>query len=74
MMLKGDAHQLSKGFTNHLLAGSTSEYTGCGSGCRWGEYSSTEVAPSDATVGWGFNQVITGPSEAIWSTRAGEIN
>lgn len=75
LILKGVA-TLSGPFTANNIRFSSSEYTDCGasagSPCRWGDYSSTQIDPSNGAIGWGFNQVITGPSQFTgWSTRAG---
>jgi len=52
---------------------SASQYTGCGGGCRWGDYSSTQIDPSSTGRAWGFNQLVTGSSQFSWNTRAGLV-
>lgn len=41
--------------------------------CRWGDYSSTQIDPSNTGRAWGFNQLITGTSQFNWNTRAGQV-
>lgn len=40
--------------------------------CRWGDYSSITVDPLNGGRAWGFNQLISGPSQFNWFTRAAE--
>jgi len=46
--------------------------------CRWGDYSSTQIDPSNTAQAWGFNQLVTntpfGTSQASWITRGGLVN
>lgn len=55
------------------LGASPSQFTGCGSGCRWGDYSATQIDPSGDGTGWGFNQRITGTSEFDWTMETGSM-
>jgi hypothetical protein len=37
--------------------------------CRWGDYSSTQIDPSNTSRAWGFNELITGITQSEWETR-----
>ena len=37
--------------------------------CRWGDYSSTQIDPSNTSRAWGFNQLITGSLPSDWEAR-----
>ncbi|MCB1378349.1 MAG: hypothetical protein KDK89_08290 [Alphaproteobacteria bacterium] len=74
------AHLIFQGLNNtsaswvYSVAGtSTSEFTGCNTmargSCRWGDYSSTSMDPTDSAAAWGFNQLINGTSQFNWFTR-----
>lgn len=39
--------------------------------CRWGDYSSVQVDPSNPTSVWTFGEVVTGPSNFQWGTVGG---
>ena len=41
--------------------------------CRWGDYSATQIDPSDTSAAWGFNQLVTGTTSGNWTTQAGLI-
>jgi hypothetical protein len=47
--------------------------------CRWGDYSATQIDPSDTGRAWGFNQlVISGSiggagSQFNWNTRGAKV-
>ena len=41
--------------------------------CRWGDYSSTQIDPSNTVQAWGFNQLATGTTQFDWNTRAGRV-
>jgi hypothetical protein len=48
--------------------------------CRWGDYSATQIDPSNTSTAWGFNQLITNISpgepavtEFDWTTNAGQV-
>ncbi|HET6376308.1 MAG TPA: hypothetical protein VFF88_09685, partial [Methylocella sp.] len=41
--------------------------------CRWGDYSATQIDPSNTARAWGFNQLVTGTSSSNWNTRAGLV-
>ena len=41
--------------------------------CRWGDYSSTQIDPSNLARAWGFNELITGATQFNWTTRGGQI-
>jgi hypothetical protein len=49
---------------------STTQFTGCGGPCRWGDYSSVETDPANNGTAWGFNQIVTGTSQFNWGTSA----
>ena len=49
------------------------QFSGC-SPCRWGDYSSVTIDPSNNGSAWGFNQLVTGTSMFSWTTRAGKVN
>jgi len=57
----------------NTLVTSPSQFTGCGSGCRWGDYSATQVDPSGSGRAWGWNQFITGPTQFNWQMRVGQV-
>lgn len=61
-----------------LIGSSQAQMTGCARQpagvCRWGDYSSTQIEPGNARLGWGFNQLVDGTGSANqsrWTTRAG---
>jgi hypothetical protein len=61
-----------------LIGTSQAQMTGCASQppgvCRWGDYSSTQIEPGNAQLGWGFNQLVAGTgaaNQSRWTTRAG---
>jgi hypothetical protein len=39
-------------------------------GCRWGDYSSVQLDPSNLANAWGFNQMADDTSMYDWSTKA----
>jgi hypothetical protein len=41
--------------------------------CRWGDYSATQIDPSNTGRAWGFNQLVTGTVSNQWNTRAGLV-
>jgi hypothetical protein len=41
--------------------------------CRWGDYSSTQIDPSNTARAWGFNQLVTGTTQFDWNTRGGLV-
>lgn len=41
--------------------------------CRWGDYSATQIDPSNTGRAWGFNQLVTGTTSSDWNTRAGLV-
>lgn len=41
--------------------------------CRWGDYSSTQIDPSNLAQAWGFNQLMTGSTQFNWNTRGGRV-
>ena len=41
--------------------------------CRWGDYSATQIDPSNTATAWGFNQLITGSTEFDWTTNAAKV-
>lgn len=41
--------------------------------CRWGNYSATQIDPSNTARAWGFNQLVTGTRSSNWNTRAGLV-
>jgi len=41
--------------------------------CRWGDYSATQIDPSNTGRAWGFNQLVTGTTSFNWNTRAGLV-
>jgi hypothetical protein len=48
--------------------------------CRWGDYSATQIDPSNTATAWGFNQLITratagepGVTEFDWTTNAAQV-
>jgi len=61
------------GWTYDVIATSPQQYVGCSTGCRWGDFSSTQIDPSDNSKAWGFNQLVTGESELDWLNQAGLV-
>ena len=83
LIFRGDNANLS-GLTFSTVETSASQYatevtssgtTSCNAAakgaCRWGDYSSTQIDPSNTARAWGFNQLATGTTSANWNTRAG---
>jgi hypothetical protein len=64
---------LGAGFVFTTVETSATQFTGCGSACRWGDYSATQIDPTDTGRAWGFNQLVTGTSQFNWNTRAGKV-
>jgi len=58
-------------WTFGVVETSTAEFTGCP--CRWGDYSSVTPDPNNDGTAWGFNQLVTGPSQFNWKTVAGKM-
>jgi hypothetical protein len=54
--------------------GSTPCNSASGNNCRWGNYSATQVDPLNNARAWGFNQLVNGPTQNDWVTRAGHID
>jgi VCBS repeat protein len=72
-MLMFNGPNNADGWGFNLIATSGSQYVGC-SVCRWGDYSSTQIDPSNGILAWGFNQLITGPNQfSNWTTRAARV-
>lgn len=59
--------------TNFATASSTSCNASSRGSCRWGDYSSTQIDPSNTARAWGFNQLVTGTTQFNWNTRAGLV-
>jgi hypothetical protein len=60
------------GWVFNTVQTSATQFVGCGSGCRWGDYSATQIDPSNTGRAWGFNQLVTGSSQFSWNTRAAQ--
>ena len=60
-------------WTFSVVGTSAFQFTGCAP-CRWGDYSSITVDPTNSGSAWGFNQLATGTSQFNWTTRAGKVN
>src|SRR4051812_3772411 len=75
IVLKGPAASAT-GWVYDTIATSASQFTGCGTtrGCRWGDYSATQIDNTTSAAGgpraWGFNQLETGTSQFNWGTKA----
>jgi hypothetical protein len=41
--------------------------------CRWGDYSATQIDPSNTANAWGFNQLITNRTEFDWTTNGAQV-
>jgi len=54
------------------LGQSPAQFTNC-SPCAWGNYSATQVDPSNPKRAWGFSQLATGVNDIQWTVRAGEV-
>jgi hypothetical protein len=78
------------GWDLNVVATSPTQYTNDGNGnscntvpivatCRWGDYSATQIDPSNTARAWGFNQLIRNGSVSgagshfNWNTRAGMV-
>lgn len=65
------------GWVFNLVETSPVQFASCPTprGCRWGDYSSTQIDPSNGANAWGFNQLVASPGtdQFNWITRAGRI-
>jgi hypothetical protein len=67
----------------NLIATSASQFVTDGFGspcnqtdiqaCRWGDYSATQIDPSNTATAWGFNQLITNSTEFDWTTNGAQV-
>jgi hypothetical protein len=68
----------------YAINGAGTNYVRCNrtdiQACRWGDYSATQIDPSNTATAWGFNQLITGATagepgvtEFDWSTNAAQV-
>ena len=69
MLVFHGSNSSDRGWTFDVVATSLVPMS-CVSDCRWGDYSATQIDPSDNTKAWGFNELSAGPSEGDWTTRA----
>ena len=60
-------------WTASLVGTSTTVYSGCNP-CRWGDYSTVTVDPTNSGTAWAFNQLVTGTSEFNWTTKVAKFN
>jgi hypothetical protein len=72
-LISRGANTLAGSFTFETVETSAAQFTGCGSACRWGDYSATQIDPTDTGRAWGFNQLVTGTSQFNWNTRAAKV-
>ena len=73
LIFKGSANS-DLGWLFHVVRISPHQYVTCTTDpCRWGDYSAMQIDPSNHTRAWGFNQIVTGPSDLQWSTRAAKV-
>lgn len=52
-----------------LILTSPSQFICNNAPCRWGDYSATQIDPSDNTRAWGFNELVVGTSDVDWLAR-----
>jgi hypothetical protein len=79
MLIFQGSNSSNTGWVYNPIATSTFQYTSDGFGntcntssrgtCRWGDYSATQLDPSNNAAAWGFNQLITGTDQFSWTTR-----
>ena len=64
MVIFNGPNSSSSGWVSLVTDVSTASYNNCSSFgmvfCRWGDYSATQIDPSNRSNAWGFNQLITG--------------
>ena len=60
-------------WTFSVAVTSSFQYTGC-SPCRWGDYSTVTVDPTNSGTAFAFNQFVTGTSQFNWGTREAKFN
>lgn len=69
------ANNSTAGWVFNLVETSAFQFASCPTprGCRWGDYSATQIDPSNVANAWGFNQLVRSPgaSQFDWITRAG---
>jgi len=77
MMIQGSASEW-KGWHVKATDSSSSQIENCNSttrgSCRWGDYSSTQLDPSNMQNAWGFNQLVNGTSQFDWVTLARSVS
>jgi hypothetical protein len=83
MLMARGPNASSTGWTSVLISRSLDQYveTGFRAGstkcnddpdiatCRWGDYSSTQIDPTNSNRAWGFNQLIIGRTSKNWTTK-----
>src|SRR5262249_87532 len=82
MLIFGGPNNSASGWAFDLVATSTAQMaaenaTACNlaakGACRWDHYSSTQIEPSNVTMAWGFNELVTGNTSIDWATRGAQI-
>lgn len=61
-------------WTFSVAGTSPTVFSGCANPCRWGDYSTVTVDPTNSGTAWAFNQLVAGPSQFNWSTKAAKFN
>jgi hypothetical protein len=69
MLMFNGPNDSAAGWEFSVVETSTAQFTGCGTYCRWGDYSSIQIDPSDSAMAWGFNQLADGTTQFDWATR-----
>lgn len=83
-LISRGANTLAGGFIFTSVEISATQFTNDGLGhscntvpvrfsCRWGDYSATQIDPSDTGRAWGFNQLVTGTTMFNWNTRGAKV-
>jgi hypothetical protein len=74
MLILVGPRTLAGSWSTTVVATSTTQFNGSDcdiqQGCRWGDFSAIQIDPSNANKAWAFNELITGPSQANWTTEA----
>ena len=75
LMLQGSSSSFT-GWQVSMLITSSSQFENCSTsrGCRWGDYSSTQIDPSNLGNAWGFNQLADGTTQFDWTSYAGHVS
>ena len=87
MLIFSGSNNSSSGWVYDLVATSTAQFSIVGSvsepntlcnnsqrgSCRWGDYSATQIDPSNSAAAWGFNELANGTTQFDWATRGATV-